>query len=97
MNTTGAISAGRKASRSPNENWPAEHTRRDEVQRWGRRASISTAEIRLIRGMLYGVTLQGAGEVALAALAMLIVTIFAAGFPAYRAASIDPMRELRSR
>jgi hypothetical protein len=50
-----------------------------------------------VRGMLYGVTLQGAGEVALAALAMLIVTIAAAGFPAYRAASIDPMRELRSR
>jgi ABC-type lipoprotein release transport system permease subunit len=47
--------------------------------------------------MLYGVPLQGAGEVALAALAMLIVNIFAAGFPAYRAASIDPMRELRSR
>jgi putative ABC transport system permease protein len=59
-------------------------------------ASISAAEIRLIRGMLYGVTPQGAGELALAALAMLIVTIVAAGFPAYRAVSIDPMRELRS-
>jgi putative ABC transport system permease protein len=59
-------------------------------------ASVSIAEIRLIRGMLFGVTLQGVGELALAALAMLIVTIVAAGFPAYRAASIDPMRELRS-
>jgi predicted permease len=59
-------------------------------------ASISAVEIRLIRGMLYGVTPRGAGELAVAALAMLIVTIVAAGFPAYRAASIDPMRELRS-
>jgi putative ABC transport system permease protein len=59
-------------------------------------ASISIAEIRLIRGMLFGVTPQGVGELALATLAMLIVTIVAAGFPAYRAASIDPMRELRS-
>jgi putative ABC transport system permease protein len=59
-------------------------------------ASISAAGIRVIRGMLYGVTPQGAGELAAAALAMLIVTMIAAGFPAYRAASIDPMRELRS-
>jgi hypothetical protein len=59
-------------------------------------ASISAAEIRLIRRMLYGVRPQAAGELALAALAMLIVSIVAAGFPAYRAASIDPMRELRS-
>jgi ABC-type antimicrobial peptide transport system permease subunit len=59
-------------------------------------ASISAVEIRLIRGMLYGVTPQGSGELALAALAMLMMTIVAAGFPAYRAASIDPMRELRS-
>jgi putative ABC transport system permease protein len=58
--------------------------------------TISAAEIRVIRGMLYRVTLQGAGELALAALAILIVTIVAAGFPAYRAASIDPMQELRS-
>jgi predicted lysophospholipase L1 biosynthesis ABC-type transport system permease subunit len=46
-------------------------------------ALISAAEIRVIRGMLYGVTPQGAGELAIAALA-------------HRAASIDPMRELRS-
>jgi predicted permease len=59
-------------------------------------ASISAAEIRVIRGLLYGVTPQGAGELAVAALAMLIVTMIAAGFPAYRGASIDPMRELRS-
>jgi putative ABC transport system permease protein len=59
-------------------------------------ASISAAEIRVIRGLLYGVTPQGAGELAVAALAMLIVTMTAAGFPAWRAASIDPMRELRS-
>jgi putative ABC transport system permease protein len=59
-------------------------------------ASISAAEIRVIRGLLYGVTPQGAGELAVAAVAMLIVTMIAAGFPAYRAASIDPMRELRS-
>jgi predicted permease len=59
-------------------------------------ASISAAEIRLIRGMLYGVTPAGVGELAAAALAMLVVTIAAAGFPAYRAASIDPMRELRN-
>jgi predicted permease len=59
-------------------------------------ASISAAEIRLIHGMLYGVTPAGAGELAAAALAMLVVTIAAAGFPAYRAASVDPMRELRN-
>jgi putative ABC transport system permease protein len=59
-------------------------------------ALISAAEIRVIRGMLYGVTPQGAGELAIAALAMLIVTMIAAGFPAHRAASIDPVRELRS-
>ncbi len=59
-------------------------------------AAISAAEIRLIRGMSYGVTPLAAGELALAALAMLIVSIVAAGFPAYRAASIDPMQELRS-
>jgi len=46
--------------------------------------------------MLYGVTPAGAGELAAAALAMLVVTIAAAGVPAYRAASIDPMRELRN-
>ncbi len=40
--------------------------------------------------------IQGVGELELAALAMLIVTVVATGFPAYRAASIDPMRELRS-
>lgn len=45
--------------------------------------------------MLHGVTPLGAGELAVVALAMLIVSITAAGFPAYRAAAIDPMRELR--
>ena len=58
--------------------------------------NLPPAEIRLIHGMLYGVTPAGAGELAAAALAMLVVTIAAAGFPTYRAASIDPMRELRN-
>ena len=59
-------------------------------------AAVSAGGIRLIRGMLYGVTPLGAGELSVAALAMLVVTVAAATFPAYRAASIDPMRELRN-
>jgi ABC-type lipoprotein release transport system permease subunit len=50
----------------------------------------------LIKAMLYGITARGSGELALAAIAMLVVAIAAAWLPAYRAASIDPMATLRN-
>jgi ABC-type antimicrobial peptide transport system permease subunit len=45
--------------------------------------------------MLYGVTAHGAVELSVAAASLLIVAIIAAGAPALRAASIDPLQALR--
>ena len=46
--------------------------------------------------MFYGVTAYGAVELSVAAAALLIVAIFAAGRPAFRAASVDPLLALRN-
>ena len=54
------------------------------------------AAIHLVQGMFYGVTAYGAVELSVAAAALLIVAIFAAGRPAFRAASIDPLLALRN-
>jgi putative ABC transport system permease protein len=59
-------------------------------------AAASAAAIHLVQGMLYGVTAHGAIELSVAAAALLIVAIFAAGRPAFRAASIDPLLALRN-
>ena len=59
-------------------------------------AAASIAEIHLVQGMLYGVTAHGAVELSVAAAALLIVAIIAAGVPALRAASIDPLQALRN-
>ena len=59
-------------------------------------AAAAAAAIHLVQGMLYGVTAHGAIEVSAAAAALLIVTIFAAGRPAFHAASIEPLLALRS-
>lgn len=58
-------------------------------------SALAVAGIRLIHGMLYGIADQGARELGVAAIALLVVTAGAASIPAYRAASIDPMRMLR--
>jgi putative ABC transport system permease protein len=58
-------------------------------------AASAEAAIRLVQGMLYGVTAHGVVELSAAAAALLIVAIFAAGPPAFRAASIDPLLALR--
>jgi len=58
-------------------------------------AVAAAAGIHLVQGMLYGITAHGAVEFSLAAAALLIVAIFAAGRPAFRAASIDPMEAVR--
>jgi ABC-type lipoprotein release transport system permease subunit len=57
--------------------------------------AIALAGARAIRGMLFGIAAQGAGELGLAALALLALTVVAAWIPANRAASIDPVRVLR--
>jgi putative ABC transport system permease protein len=57
--------------------------------------ALAAAGLRVMRGMLYGIAAQGAAELVLAALALLLVTVAAAWMPAYRAASVDPMRVLR--
>ncbi len=59
-------------------------------------AAAAAAAIHLVQGMLYGVTAHGAVELSVAAAALLIVAIFAAGRPAFRAASIDPLLALRN-
>jgi ABC-type lipoprotein release transport system permease subunit len=46
--------------------------------------------------MFYGVTAYGAMELSVAAAALLIVAIFAASRPAFRAASIDPLLAFRN-
>jgi putative ABC transport system permease protein len=57
--------------------------------------ALALMGFRVMRGMLYGIVVQGAGELGLAALALVAMTAAAASFPAYRAASIDPIRVLR--
>lgn len=59
-------------------------------------AAAAAGVIHLVQGMLYGVTAHGAVELSVAAAALLIVAIFAAGRPAFRAASIDPVVALRN-
>jgi len=59
-------------------------------------AAAAAAAIHLVQGMLYGVAAHGAVELSVAAAALLIVAIFAAGRPAFRAASIDPLLALRN-
>lgn len=56
---------------------------------------LAAAGARVIRGMLYGIAAQGTGELSVAAVGLLAVTLAAAWMPAYRAASVDPMRVLR--
>jgi ABC-type lipoprotein release transport system permease subunit len=48
-----------------------------------------------VRGILYGIAAGGAGELILAAIALLAVTVAATWMPANRASSIDPIRVLR--
>jgi ABC-type antimicrobial peptide transport system permease subunit len=50
----------------------------------------------LIRGLLYGIRASGAVELAAVAAAMQLVAILAAWQPARHAASIDPMKALRT-
>jgi predicted permease len=57
--------------------------------------ALALMGFRVMRGMLYGIVVHGAGELGLAALALVAMTAAAASFPAYRAASIDPIRVLR--
>ena len=59
-------------------------------------AAAAAAAIHLVQGMLYGVTAHGAVELSVVAAALLIVAILAAGRPAFRAASIDPLVALRN-
>ena len=58
-------------------------------------AAFAALGVRVIRGMLYGIAAAGAGELVLAAVALLAVTVAAAWIPAYRASSIDPICVLR--
>jgi putative ABC transport system permease protein len=58
-------------------------------------SAVAVAGIRVIQGMLYGIAARGAGELGVAAIALLVLTAGAASIPAYRAASIDPVRVLR--
>ena len=60
-------------------------------------AAAAATAIHLVQGMFYGVTAYGAMELSVAAAALLIVAIFAAGRrPAFRGASIDPLLALRN-
>jgi len=59
-------------------------------------AAAAAAAIHLVQGMLYGVMPHGAVELSVAAAALMIVAIFAASLPAFRAASIDPLLALRN-
>jgi ABC-type antimicrobial peptide transport system permease subunit len=59
-------------------------------------AAAAAAAIHLVQGMLYGVMSQGAVELFVVAAALLILAIFVAGRPAFRAASIDPLLAIRN-
>jgi putative ABC transport system permease protein len=59
-------------------------------------ATAAAAAIHILQGMLYGVKAHGAVELSVAGAALLVVAIFAAGRPAFRAASIDPLLALRN-
>jgi hypothetical protein len=61
----------------------------------GAGGALAFVGVRVIRGMLYGIAAHGAAELAIAAFALLLVAAAAAWSPAYRAASIDPVRVLR--
>ncbi|HEV2448304.1 MAG TPA: ADOP family duplicated permease [Candidatus Sulfopaludibacter sp.] len=56
---------------------------------------LAAVLIRVLRGMLYGIAAQGTGELGIVAIALLMGAVAAAWAPAYRAASVDPMRVLR--
>ena len=58
--------------------------------------AAAAAAIHFVQGMLYGVTAHGTVAICFAAAALLIVAIFAAARPAFRAASIDPLLALRN-
>ena len=58
--------------------------------------AAAEAAIHLVQGMFYGVTAYGAVELSVAAAALLIIAIFAAGRPAFRAPSIDSLLALRN-
>jgi len=58
-------------------------------------SALAAAGVRMIHGMLYGIAAQGAGELGVAAIALLLVAAGPASIPAWRAASIDPIRVLR--
>jgi len=58
--------------------------------------AAAAAAIHFVQGMFYGVTAYGTVELSVSAAALLIVAIFAAGCPAFRAASIDPLTALRN-
>ena len=51
---------------------------------------------RLIRGLLYDIRAGGVAEIAAVSAAMLLIAVLAAWRPARRAASIDPMKALRT-
>ncbi len=59
-------------------------------------AAAAAAAIRLVQGMLYGITAHGTVALSIAAAALLIVAVLAAARPAFRAASIDPLLALRN-
>ena len=59
-------------------------------------AAAAAAAIRLVQGMLYGITGHGTVALSISAAALLIVAVLAAARPAFRAASIDPLLALRN-
>jgi ABC-type antimicrobial peptide transport system permease subunit len=54
------------------------------------------AAVRLVQGMLYGVSPYDPATLAIAAALLTAVAMFAAFVPARRAASVDPMQALRT-
>ena len=52
--------------------------------------------VRILTGMLYEVRSENATIFALSSAALLVTALIAAWIPAYRAASVDPMKALRS-
>lgn len=57
---------------------------------------IAVVTVRLIRGMLYGISPNGPGAYFAVTLTIFLVTLFASLLPARRAASIDPSQALRT-